>query len=139
MSRYLTMRHLLVVSLLAALPALAQTRTWTAADYERAETFMGYNTNPLVLHGGVRPTWISGDRFWYRTTTADGTQFILMDAAKVTKAPAFDHAKVAAALSTASGGQYEAGKLPFQQIELSDDAKFIQFNTAGKQIGRAHV
>ena len=133
MSRYLTMRHLLVVSLLAAFPALAQTRTWTAADYERAEKFMGYNTNPLVLHGGVRPTWISGDRFWYRTTTADGTQFILMDAAKVTKAPAFDHAKVAAALSVAAGGKYEAGKLPFQQIELSDDAKFIQFNTAGKR------
>ena len=97
------MRHLPAIFLLAVLPAAAQTRTWAAADYERAEKFMAYNVNPLVLHGGVRPSWISGDRFWYRTTTAEGTQFILMDAAKATKAPAFDHAKVAAALSTASG------------------------------------
>ncbi len=127
------MRHIPAIFLLAALPAAAQTRTWTAADYERAEKFMGYNVNPLVVHGGVRPSWISGDRFWYRTTTAEGTQFILMDAAKATKTPAFDHAKVAAALSTASGGKYEAGKLPFQQIDLTDDTRSFQFNTAGKR------
>ena len=127
------MRHLPAIFLLAVLPAAAQTRTWTAADYEHAEKFMGYNVNPLVLHGGVRPSWISGDRFWYRTTTAEGTQFILMDAAKATKAPAFDHAKIAVALSTASGGKYEAEKLPFQQINLTDDTKSFQFNTAGKR------
>ena len=33
----------------------------TAADYARAEKFMTYNTAPLVLHGGVRPTWLPGD------------------------------------------------------------------------------
>ena len=127
------MRNLLALSLLAVLAAPGQTRTWTAADYERAEKFMGYNTTPLVYHAGVRPAWISGDRFWYRTTSAEGSQFVLMDAAKATRAPAFDHAKVAAALSTAAGGKYEAGKLPFQQIDLADDAKTFQFNVSGKR------
>jgi dipeptidyl aminopeptidase/acylaminoacyl peptidase len=121
------MRHLLALSLLAALSAAAQTKTLTAADYARAEKFMGYNANPLVYNAGVRPTWISDDRFWYRTTTADGPRFILMDAAKGTRAPAFDHAKVAAALST------EAGKLPFQTIDMADDAKSFQFNNDGKR------
>src|SRR5882762_3660101 len=56
----------------------------TAADYARAEKFMTYNTTPLVLHGGVRPTWLpqpSGDRFWYRTTTEKGAEVLMIDAA----------------------------------------------------------
>jgi dipeptidyl-peptidase-4 len=57
-------------------------RALTAADYGRAEKFMTYNTAPLVLHGGVRPTWVPGDpsdRFWYRTTTEKGAETILID------------------------------------------------------------
>jgi dipeptidyl-peptidase-4 len=57
----------------------------TAEDYARAEKFMTYNTTPLVLHGGVRPTWISDDRFWYRTTTENGPETYLVDAAAGTK------------------------------------------------------
>ena len=42
----------------------------TAADYARAEKFMGYNTTPLVYRSGVRPTWLPDDRFWYAVWTA---------------------------------------------------------------------
>ena len=57
---------------LATAVALGQTtaaapQALTAADYARAETFMTYNTTPLVLHAGVRATWLPGDpsdRFW---------------------------------------------------------------------------
>jgi dipeptidyl aminopeptidase/acylaminoacyl peptidase len=77
------------VCLLATTGTVAQERTdapraLTAADYGRAETFMTYNTMPLVLHGGVRPTWVPGDppdRFWYRTTTEKGIETVLIDAA----------------------------------------------------------
>ena len=55
----------------STLPVSAQQSSYappalTAADYARAEKFMGYNTTPLVLHGGVRPTWLGAgdDRFW---------------------------------------------------------------------------
>src|SRR5204863_6968489 len=47
-------------------------RALTAADYAHAEQFMTYNTTPLLLRAGVRPTWVRGagdDRFWYVTTT----------------------------------------------------------------------
>jgi len=47
---------------------------------------MPYNASPLVLHGGVRPTWISDDRFWYRTTGDKGAEAWLVDAAKATRA-----------------------------------------------------
>jgi dipeptidyl-peptidase-4 len=97
----------------AAQPAL------TPADYARAERFMGYNTNPLVYHA-VHPAWTTGEILWYRDADADGTRFVLFDPVKLTKEPAFDHAKLAAALSAVAGRKYEANKLPFNAIEISD-------------------
>ena len=62
-------------------------RALTAADYARAERFMTYNTTPLVLRAGVRPTWLDDGRFWYRVTTEKGGEAILVDPVKRTKAP----------------------------------------------------
>jgi dipeptidyl aminopeptidase/acylaminoacyl peptidase len=59
----------------------------TAADYAHAESFMGYNTNPLVLHAAGRATWLPDDRFWYRTRTEKGDETFLVDAATGTKRP----------------------------------------------------
>src|SRR5207302_1378301 len=77
------------------------------------EKWMPYNTNPLVFRSGVRPTWVADERFWYRITTPEGSEFLLVEAAKGTRAPVFDHAKLAAALSTATGTSYDAHHLPF--------------------------
>src|SRR5216684_673679 len=110
------------------LPTAAQQRVFTAAEYSRAEKFMGYNTTPLVLHAGGRVTWLSDDRFWYRTTTVDGTEFVLLDAARGTSRPAFDHAKLAAALSTAAKVSYTASHLPFMDFEFRDGGRSIAFN-----------
>ena len=76
-------------------------RVVTADDYARAEKSMGYNTSLLVFRSGVRPNWISGERFWYRITTAEGSEFVMIDPATGARAPVFDQAKLAAALSTA--------------------------------------
>src|SRR6266508_2922427 len=124
---------LAVLILLSALPAVAQQsgnapRALTASDYARAEKWMPYNTNPLVFRSGVRPTWVGDERFWYRITTAEGSEFLMVDAAKGTPAPAFDHAKLATALSTATGTSYEAHHLPFTDFDLSSDRQTISFN-----------
>ncbi len=104
----------------------------TAADYQRAEKFLPYNTRPLVFHD-VRPSWLTGERFWYRDTGPDGVQFVLYDAAHGTRQPAFDHAKLAAALSASGGKKYEAAHLPFMSFEFSDDEKGLSFSAAGKK------
>jgi dipeptidyl-peptidase-4 len=105
----------------------------TTADYAHAEKFMGYNTAPLVFGAGVRPAFVAEtDRFWYRVTRENGAEFVLVDPAKGTKAPAFDHAKLAAALSSVAGTTYEAGKLPFQTVEFSADGGSITVTAAGK-------
>ena len=90
----------------------AAAREVTAADYQHAEKFMAYNTRPLVYHE-VRPSWLPGDRFWYRDAGPDGIEFVIYDAARGTRRPAFDHAKVAAALSAAAGKSYTEAHLPF--------------------------
>jgi dipeptidyl aminopeptidase/acylaminoacyl peptidase len=106
----------------------ATPRPVTAADYARAEKFLSGFVGPLVVGGTVSPTWLADERFWYRNTTADGVEFVLVGPDKRTRGPAFDHAKLAAALSAATGGTYTAKALPFQTIDLSADGKTVSFD-----------
>jgi dipeptidyl-peptidase 4 len=104
----------------------------TAADYVRAERFLAQNLTGMVVGGAVSATWLPDDRFWYRNTLADGAEFILVDPVKRTRARAFDHVRLAAALSQAAGGSFDAAHLPFETIEISADSR-ISFNAAGKR------
>ncbi len=119
-----------VLGLALSFPVLAQVasspRVFTDADYAHAEKFMPYNLNPLVDHA-IQPAWTPNDLVWYRDTDAAGTRFVVFDPVKLTKEPAFDHARLAAALSQAAGHTYEANKLPFREIELSADGQSVSF------------
>ncbi len=117
----------LAALLVAAMPVAAQPaaatarRVLTAADYHRAEQFMPYNTDPLVLNSGVRATWLwhdPDDRFWYRTRTERGEEFVLVDPVKQTRGPAFDQEKLAAGLSSASGQQVRAVRAPLPHLHV---------------------
>jgi len=106
--------------------------TLTAKDYEHAESFMSYNTEPFVDHGAVRPNWLPGDSFWYRDLNSQGSEFILVNPLKKTRSAAFDQSKLAAALSTATGKQYAALMLPFQTFNFTADGKSITFQANEK-------
>ncbi len=71
------------------------------------------------------PHWSGdGNRFWYRNDLADGVrEFVVVDAAKGTKQPAFDHAKLAEALSKTLGKPVDATRLPITAIDLEDGGK----------------
>src|SRR3989475_6442104 len=109
-------------------PGTAAPRALTAADYARAERFMSYNTTPLVFRAGSPPTALPDDRFWYRNAIPEGIEFVLVDAARRTRARAFDQGKLAAALSGAADTTYDALHLPFTQFEFSPDARAITFD-----------
>jgi dipeptidyl-peptidase-4 len=111
----------------------ANARALTADDYARAERFMPYNTTPLVSNGAVRPTWLPGDRFWYRNQTAAGSEFVLVNASTGSRAPVFNHAGLAAALSSATGKSYEAGRLPFMQFTMNEEGTAITVTVEGRQ------
>ena len=90
---------------------------------------MNYNTTPLVFRSSVQATWLPDERMWYRVVTAEGSEFILVDPTRGTREPAFDHARLAAALSKAAGSPYDGAHLP-QSLALSPDAQSISV-TAG--------
>ena len=101
--------------------------------YARAERALDYNTQALVDHSDGQPNWLAGDRFWYRVMRGQGSEFVLVDPARKTRTAAFDQAKLAAALSTASGKTYEASRLPFRSFTLSPDEKTVSFAVSGKK------
>ncbi|HJZ92271.1 MAG TPA: prolyl oligopeptidase family serine peptidase [Gemmataceae bacterium] len=83
----------------------------------------------------VVPHWFADDtKFWYRTDTKGGIrEFILVDAEAGKKAPAFDHAKLAAGLSKAANAEFKGDRLPFDTIEFTDGLKTLRFEAAGKK------
>jgi dipeptidyl aminopeptidase/acylaminoacyl peptidase len=122
----------------------AQTgRTYTAADYARAERLMDYNVDALVYHTVHDPEWIDDHRFWYRDLGPDGITYTLVDATKRAKAPAFDHAKVAAALGDAQragrlmlplGTVFDVAHLPIDDLAFEDGDRAVLLTIAGKRV-----
>ena len=127
----------LVIPLVIAIApaATAQTRRqFTAEDYDRAARLLGTAVNPLVI-GGTAPNavWLPDGKFYYRSVRTAGSEFVLVDPRAKSRAPLFDHAKIAAALSAASSGSYTATSLPFQTVELSADRSSVSMNVGTRR------
>jgi len=96
----------------------------TVVEYERARNLKG-QTQGLVYDSVERVNWIEwSHRFWYRKTVKGGSEFFVVDADTLTKQRAFDHDRLAAGLSAASGRRYTGRTLPFTSFA------FVDFNLA---------
>ena len=103
-------------------------------DYRRAQSFLAGNLRHVISPADVAPHWIEKkNRFWYRRVSPTGAEFILVDAEKNTSAPAFDHERLAAALSHAAKREYSAAALPFSEIDFVDAGKAVRFSIEGSQ------
>ena len=113
-----------------------QGRVYTDADYARAEQFMPYNANPLVLHAVENPAWLSDGRMVYRDTNITGNTFMLVDPTKGTKAQAFDQARLAAALQALNptGKPVDPSRLAISNYTLADSDKTILLTYSGHQL-----
>ena len=87
-----------------------------------------------VYKAHLAPHWLTNNaEFWYRNDLRGGTkEFILVDAVKGIREPAFDHGKLAAALAKATGENVQADKLPFSEIEFTENGNAIKFEASGK-------
>jgi dipeptidyl aminopeptidase/acylaminoacyl peptidase len=104
----------------------------TLEDYRRAERFLGRNASELVYHADVNANWIGEeDRFWYRSEGPDRTRFLLVDATLGTRAPAFDHARMAEGLGRALGDTLDPDDLPFQSIEFNEAGDSLEVGVRG--------
>jgi dipeptidyl-peptidase-4 len=116
------------LALLLSAPSLALAQG-KLEDYQRAQKFLPGNLRHLVYIADVNPHWIEKtSRFWYRKSGPQGSEFVLVDPEKNTSAPAFDHARLAAALSKAAKQEYTASNLPFFEFEFVDSVKAIRFS-----------
>jgi len=122
---------LTICTILTFFTLRAQNKPLTEQDYARAEQFLSYHIEPFVDEGASRPVWI-GDQFWYFSKTVEGSQFLLVNPAKKTKAPLFNHQQLAVELGKSIGEVFDAKKLPFQALVYNADALTIAFN-AGNQ------
>ncbi|MGN8059651.1 DPP IV N-terminal domain-containing protein [Pedobacter sp. 22163] len=82
---------LTVTACTLAITANAQQKALTVKDYERAESFMGYNTAKYIDNASVQPNWLDGDKFWYTTKTNGTEQTFLVDPVKKTKTATTDY------------------------------------------------
>ncbi|MGH7447970.1 MAG: DPP IV N-terminal domain-containing protein, partial [Longimicrobiales bacterium] len=126
------LRLIPIAVLLGAAPLAAQQpRQLTAADYARAERFLGATTAPLVTGIAGQATWLEDGRFWYRTTSAGGAEFVIIDPARGTRSAAFDHTRLGAALAAVTGGTVQADEL--RGVEFSTDAREITLTAASRR------
>ncbi len=82
------MKRMFVALAALTLPTLAfaqQAPRITTADYDRASAQLAPSLTGLVFGGAVQANWLPDERFWYRNTTATGTQIVLVDPAKKTR------------------------------------------------------
>ena len=99
--------------------------------YERANALREGIANK-VYRADVRPRWIGdGARFWYRNRLPnERREFVLVDAdgaGKPSRAPAFDHARLAASLAAATAADVDGEALPFDEIAWQDGENAIEF------------
>ena len=103
----------------------------TAADFDRALDLQE-KYSALVVNLPDQPVWQEGsDSFIYRKSVEGGHEFELVDAVAETKHPAFDHEKLAVALSAASSGTYKAATLPFLNFHFESNRSAIAFVANG--------
>ena len=84
------------------------------------EAGRGQGQERRVFRDRVAPHWFADNtRFWYRNDLrGSAKEFVLVDAERGTRAAAFDHGRLAAALTAASGTACTADRLPFDRIEF---------------------
>jgi dipeptidyl-peptidase-4 len=125
----------------AAVAGAAAQNAGTRADYVRAERFLGPNAQELVVNDAVLPHWIAGagEQFWYRNRTEHGYEFVVVDAATGTRRPAFDHARLAAALSLKADTSFDPQKLVFREIRFADGLRSVRFSTGKGKFWRCDL
>src|SRR6185437_9708254 len=103
----------------------------TAADYDRAAKLYE-KTRDKVFRARVTPHWSDGGkRIWYRNDLpGKAREWILVDTATGERGPAFDHAKLAAALAKATGREVKGTHLPIKNVRISEGK--IEFRAPGR-------
>ena len=103
----------------------------TRTDYERAESFLSSSTNQYVYGTVSSQSWQEDNRLIYRKSIKDGREYVLANPSDGSKTEAFDHEKMANALSGFSDEELEANKLNVSSLKLSSDNQTLTLTFSG--------
>jgi len=116
------------ICILLALVATGPGRAAAEVDYARAEQFLSHNMNKLILRADAEPQWLRDGRFWYRTWTAEGWEFVLVDPDRNTRTLMFDTRQLAQALSGIDDGTvFPPKEMKFADFEFHTEAHRVEF------------
>lgn len=122
--------YALALTVTLALPGVT-TAQGTLADYARAEKLRTTYQGLAIDIAGPATTIGRTHRFWYRKAVRGAERFVVVDADTQQRQPAFDHEKIAAALSKATGNSYKATALPFNTLTFTQDGSAFTVNVDG--------
>ncbi|GAA4322311.1 S9 family peptidase [Mucilaginibacter gynuensis] len=96
------------------------------ASYKKANDLDSALRNIAVVTN-IAPNWQpKGETFWYRKALDNRKQeYYLVNAATGSRKKAFDHERIASALSKLTGTAYDAQKLPFTDMLFSEDGTAV--------------
>jgi len=107
----------------------AETPNAPKPNYDLAANWTAQKVGRLVFDTTVTPRWLeTSDRFWYAYQTREGRKFYLVDPLKKSKAPLFDHAKMAATLTSITREPYDTQHLPFSSVKFVRKDAAFQFD-----------
>ena len=120
---------LTVLLLPANASAQAERPRLTTQDYQRAERFLGNHTSPLVYGATVRPGWLDDGTFWYANDIPGGTEFLVVDPTAREQGRAFDHPRLAEAMSPILGTAVDPLGLPIRDLRFEGHTAIIDVAT----------
>ncbi len=100
----------------------------TVEDYKRAFSLAERFSADKVYYSNVVPAWIEDTHsFWYVRHTPDKDEYVVVNADKKTSKILFDSAKLAAAISEATGKTVDGTRLRLQWLTVSPDLMTLTF------------
>ena len=126
----LVLVYVLALSITIALPGGAAAQG-SPGDYARAQKLRTTYEALAVDIPGPATAIGQTHRFWYRKTVRGAGQFVIVDADTQQRQAAFDHEKIAASLSRATGSTYKATALPFNTLTFTPDGSAFTVSVEG--------
>ncbi|MFN3166016.1 MAG: prolyl oligopeptidase family serine peptidase [Phycisphaeraceae bacterium] len=133
MYSYRSLRLFLMLCLLLSAGPVASAQG-AKADYERSAE-LSRRFNGKVTQQRLEPVWVGdGEAFWFRTDEDRGAmRWVAVDSATGKQQPAFDHARLAAALGEAAGRRIGADRLRLDNLRVEADASAFSFDAFEKR------
>ena len=117
----------LFVLLLLAISCSKKLKQFTLLEYETAAKHMDSDLYNLIYNQVNGSRFVGKNNLIYTTNSKEGKKIIFVNTISKTKKVAFDHQKLAAALSKELEIKIKASELPIYSVSLSDDLKTLNF------------